>query len=180
MRILANENVPGPVVRALRQRGDDVAWVKEDQRGTTDEDVLARRTEKGTFYFFRRESTLGGEKQNVPLFPFFRALRQRGDDVAWVKEDEPGAADEDVLARAQTERQVLVTLDKDFGELACRRALPAACGVVLFRLTGSGPDEDNARAVAALTSRTDWAGHFAVVQNDRIRLRPLPQTEQET
>ena len=30
MRILANENFPGPVVRALRERGHDVAWVRED------------------------------------------------------------------------------------------------------------------------------------------------------
>jgi len=42
MRILANENFPGPVVRALRERGDDVASVREDQPGATDEVVLAR------------------------------------------------------------------------------------------------------------------------------------------
>jgi predicted nuclease of predicted toxin-antitoxin system len=107
--------------------------------------------------------------------PVVRVLRERGDDVAWVKEDAPGAADEAVLARAQAEGRLLVTLDKDFGELACRFGLPASCGVILFRLSGASPDEDNARTLAALTSRDDWAGHFAVVQDDRIRLRPLPQ-----
>lgn len=108
--------------------------------------------------------------------PVVRTLRQRGDDVTWVKEDQPGATDEEVLARAQAERRLLVTFDKDFGELACRVALPADCGVILFRLGGASPHEDNARVLAALTSRTDWAGHFAVVQDDRIRLRPLPRT----
>jgi predicted nuclease of predicted toxin-antitoxin system len=107
--------------------------------------------------------------------PVVHALRQRGEDVAWVKEDQPGAADDDVLARAQAERRLLVTLDKDFGELACRFGLPADCGVILFRLNGASPEEDNARALAALASRLDWAGHLAVVQDDRIRLRPLPQ-----
>jgi hypothetical protein len=29
--------------------------------------------------------------------------------------------------------------------------------------------------VATLTSRDDWAGHFAVVTDDRVRLRPLPR-----
>jgi predicted nuclease of predicted toxin-antitoxin system len=109
--------------------------------------------------------------------PVVRALRQRGDDVAWVKEDQPGATDADVLARAQIEGRLLITFDKDFGELACRQSLPVQCGVILFRLTGASPEEDNARALAALSSRSDWGGHFAVVQDDRIRLRELPQTK---
>ena len=33
MRFLANENVPGPVVRELRRMGHDVVWVKEDLAG---------------------------------------------------------------------------------------------------------------------------------------------------
>lgn len=42
MRILANENFPGPVIRALRQRGHDVVSVKETMRGASDPQVLAR------------------------------------------------------------------------------------------------------------------------------------------
>lgn len=118
MRLLANENFPGPVVHALRERGDEVAWVAEDMRA---------------------------------------------------------ASDEAVLARAQDEGRILVTFDKDFGELAFRAGLPATCGVILFRLTGTNPEQDNARAVAALSTEHVWAGHFAVVQDDRIRIRPLPR-----
>ncbi len=111
--------------------------------------------------------------ENFPV-PVVRALREHGDD-AWVKEDQRGAADEAVLARAQAERRVLLTFDKDFGELSYRVGLPAECGVVLFRLRGATPDQDNARTLAALTSRTDWSGYFAVVEDDRIRMRRLPQ-----
>jgi len=42
MRILANENVPGPVVTGLRDTGHDVIWVKEAMVGAADRDVLAR------------------------------------------------------------------------------------------------------------------------------------------
>lgn len=42
MRILANENIPGPVIRALRDRGHDVVAVKETMRGVSDRVVLAR------------------------------------------------------------------------------------------------------------------------------------------
>lgn len=38
-----------------------------------------------------------------------------------------------MLARAVLGRRVLLTFDKDFGELAWRRGLPADCGIVLFR-----------------------------------------------
>jgi predicted nuclease of predicted toxin-antitoxin system len=41
MRILADENVPGPVVHALRERGYDVVWIAENLASTADPDVLA-------------------------------------------------------------------------------------------------------------------------------------------
>ena len=110
--------------------------------------------------------------------PVVQALRAGGADVTWVAEDMRAASDKAVLARAQAEGRIVVTFDKDFGELAFKAGLPAACGVVLFRLTGSSPDEDNSRALAALAERQDWAGHFAVVQDDRIRMRPLPGAQQ--
>ncbi len=48
------------------------------------------------------------------------ALRQQGYDVVWVRTDAPGSSDHVILARAQAENRVIVTLDKDFGELAFR------------------------------------------------------------
>jgi predicted nuclease of predicted toxin-antitoxin system len=111
--------------------------------------------------------------ENVPG-PVVRALREQGHDVAWVNEGSRGAADDAVLAQARIEGRLLLTFDKDFGEMTYRQGLPPASGIILCRLSGPSPEEDNARAVAALTSRDDWAGHFAVIEDDRIRLRPLP------
>jgi len=107
--------------------------------------------------------------------PAICALRQHGHDVASVKELMRGSSDHAVLERAQAEQRLIVTFDKDFGELAFRFGLPTFCGVVLFRLTGPTPEVDNTRAVAILESRNDWAGHFATVTEDRIRIRPLPR-----
>ena len=123
MRFLANENIPGPVVRTLRQAGHDVLWAKEDLRG---------------------------------------------------------AGDHAVLSRAQTDRRVTVTCDTDFGELAFRFGLPATCGVVLFRIQWTDPATDNAFVVSALTGRDDWTGVFAVVERDRVRLRPLPDRTEKS
>lgn len=41
MRLLANENIPGAVVMALRAAGHDVAWVRIDAPGASDAQVLA-------------------------------------------------------------------------------------------------------------------------------------------
>lgn len=101
-------------------------------------------------------------------------LRSRGHDVLSVKEAMRSATDEEILARAQAEERLVVTHDKDFGELAFRFGLPAGCGVVLFRLSGADPDTDNRRVLEVLESRTDWVGHFSTVTDDRIRMRPLP------
>jgi hypothetical protein len=75
---------------------------------------------------------------------------------------------------ARFKGRVVVTFDKDFGELAFRRGLAASVGVVLFRITLTSPEHAVRAAVAAFASRADWTGQFAVVEDDRIRLRALP------
>jgi predicted nuclease of predicted toxin-antitoxin system len=62
-------------------------------------------------------------------------LRQRGHDVFSVKESMRSEKDDVILARAPAEERIVVTHEKDFGELAFRSRLPSACGVILFRLS---------------------------------------------
>lgn len=101
-------------------------------------------------------------------------LRGRGHDVVSVKESMRSAPDHAVLRRAAEENRLVITHDKDFGALAFRWDLPAGSGVILFRLSGDNPDADNERILNTLEGCTDWAGHFCVVTDDRIRVRPLP------
>ena len=103
------------------------------------------------------------------------ALRAAGHDVAWVRSDAPGSSDRDVLARAIGESRVLLTFDKDFGELAWREGLPAHCGVILLRLPMPAPAVAGRVIAEILAARDDWPGHFAVVEPGRIRMRPLPR-----
>ncbi|SRR6266508_2998836 len=102
------------------------------------------------------------------------ALRQRGHDVGWIRADAPGSADSEVLRRAASEERIVVTFDKDFGELAFRFRLPAASGIVLLRVAALSPSRLASIVVGALESREDWSGHFSVVEPDRIRMTPLP------
>jgi hypothetical protein len=101
-------------------------------------------------------------------------LRSAGHDVVWVRTDAPGSADRAVLDRAILENRTLLTFDKDFGELAWRAKLPASCGVVLLRLPMPPPLIAGAAVAQMILERDDWAGHFAVIQPGRIRMRKLP------
>ena len=85
----------------------------------------------------------------------------------------PGSADRDVLARAVREKRVLLTFDKDFGELAASAGLPDGCGIVLFRIPMPLPRDAGKRFAHLVTARDDWAGHFSVIEPGRVRLRPL-------
>ena len=114
--------------------------------------------------------------ENVPGAAV-RALRARDHDVLWVREESPGIDDPTVLARAVSECRVLLTLDKDFGELAFGAGFPAECGVVLCRIPPEDPEVLANGIVLALEWRSDWPGNFAVVELDRIRVRPLPSTD---
>jgi predicted nuclease of predicted toxin-antitoxin system len=102
-------------------------------------------------------------------------LRQNGHDVLWIRESAPGSSDEDVLARAHRENRVLITFDKDFGQLVFQQGARAAHGVILFRISQFSSVAAAERVSAALTLRDDWTGHFSVVDDFGIRMRLLPK-----
>jgi predicted nuclease of predicted toxin-antitoxin system len=108
-------------------------------------------------------------------FPFdaVEALRQADHDVAWIRTDAPGIGDPEVLRRAQTEARILLTFDKDFGELVIRSQLPASVGIILFRMPMTSGATIAQQVLAVISSRDDWAGHFSVVEADRLRMRRL-------
>jgi predicted nuclease of predicted toxin-antitoxin system len=111
--------------------------------------------------------------ENVPRLTV-EALRAAGHDVVWARIDMAGSGDEAVLSRAQTEGRILLTHDKDFGELAYHAGSPATCGIILIRLAKLAPDAIVTRTVEAIDSRSDWAGHLSVIDERRVRMRRLP------
>ncbi len=101
------------------------------------------------------------------------ALAAAGHDIVWVRTAAPGATDPEVLAWAVHEQRVLLTFDKDFGELASGSALPNGCGVVLFRIPVPKPGDVGQRLAELIAARNDWDGYFSVIQPGRVRMRRL-------
>jgi len=98
-------------------------------------------------------------------------LRLDGHQVAYVAEKSPGITDEVVLMESRTSASVLITADKDFGELVFRRR-QASTGVLLIRLWGLGPDRKAAVVSGAIQEHgRELPGAFAVLSPGNIRVR---------
>src|SRR5271169_3448856 len=98
-------------------------------------------------------------------------IEAAGHDIVWVRTVAPGSKDENVLAWAVREERIILTFDKDFGELAWRAGLPVSSGIVLIRLPM--PRAAEAGMPQRIHERADWAGHFTVIEPGRVPMRPL-------
>lgn len=100
-------------------------------------------------------------------------LRANGHDVLYVMETMRGATDDVILNRAYQEQRILLTEDKDFGELVFRLRKPTI-GIILLRFT---PGEESQKVHRLRTllenSATTFVGSFIVVENDKTRIRLL-------
>ncbi len=110
--------------------------------------------------------------ENIPL-KAIHLLRSKGHDILSISESQPQTADEDILELAEKDARVVLTFDKDFGELAFCFNLPASCGIILFRIPLLSVDYVTDIIIEVIESRSDWAGHFSVVEPGRIRMRRL-------
>ena len=77
-------------------------------------------------------------------------LRDAGHDVVAIAEVAKGATDEQVLERAVNEKRVLITKDRDFGELLYARGRSSA-GVILTRSHSRVRQAKPATVVEAVT-----------------------------
>ncbi|MBI3946375.1 MAG: DUF5615 family PIN-like protein [Armatimonadetes bacterium] len=112
--------------------------------------------------------------ENFPL-PSTRRLRAVGHDVWAVVEDAPGSTDAAILARAASEWRIIMTFDRDYGELIFRLRLPTPAGVVYFRFDPATPDEPAEHLLGLMAiDQIRLDGMFTVVERHRVRQRPLP------
>ena len=113
--------------------------------------------------------------ENVPLASI-DVLRRAGWDTAAIIEDSPGLSDAEVMARAHQEQRIIVTFDRDYGELLYRRHLPAPSGILYLRFVPLTPKEPGDYVLRVLNHPTlSLDGYFTVADRRQIRQRPLRQ-----
>lgn len=98
-------------------------------------------------------------------------LRQAGHEVSYIAELSPGADDDTILRQANASNALLLTLDKDFGELVFRQGLIHA-GVILIRLAGLQPTTKADVVAAAIREHdAELFRSFSVISPGSIRIR---------
>ena len=98
-------------------------------------------------------------------------LTSQGHDVLSISEGNPKASDEEILALAIEEERIIITEDKDFGELIFLRQLPHPCVIRLASMTVA----DSVEAVLELIAKNADAiekGFLITVTKNRVRIRP--------
>jgi predicted nuclease of predicted toxin-antitoxin system len=98
-------------------------------------------------------------------------LRNIGHEVTYVAEFQPAISDNEVLTRAHQESTLLLTADKDFGELVFRQRRVHA-GVVLIRLPGV-PSSEKSEIVTGAFEKLggQMTGNFCVISRKSVRIR---------
>jgi predicted nuclease of predicted toxin-antitoxin system len=98
-------------------------------------------------------------------------LRKEGHDVWYIVETDPGASDEDVLNMAKRGGAILLTADKDFGEMVFRQRRITE-GVVFIRLAGLS-QKRKAEIVASAVKKhgEELLRAFSVITPGGIRIR---------
>ncbi len=100
-------------------------------------------------------------------------LRDRGHDVLYASEVRPGTADADWLIQAEAEGRLILTSDKDFGELIFRDRLTSH-GVILLRLGDMTLADRLARLEGVWpTVEAHPGGKFLVITPTKVRVRDL-------
>lgn len=100
-------------------------------------------------------------------------LREVGHDVAYIAETGPSASDSELVVKASREQRILLTEDKDFGELVFRRQVVVP-GVVLLRFEVAGRSRKRPQLAAAIEEFGDTLfGRYTAVEEGRFRARSL-------
>ncbi|MGB3779942.1 MAG: DUF5615 family PIN-like protein [Tunicatimonas sp.] len=102
-----------------------------------------------------------------------RALRADGYQIIWIKETNIGMADEDIIALAKQNSQILITEDKDFGEWIFAHQLS---GLTIIFLRYDKEDYDTILSFlrsALKTIETDEKNEFITINKNKIRRRRI-------
>lgn len=98
-------------------------------------------------------------------------LKQSGYRVTYVAESNPGIPDEEVLELTNKAGSILMTSDKDFGELVFRQRRVTA-GVVLVRVHAKRPQEKAEIVIKAIEEHAeDLQDAFTVITETGVRIR---------
>lgn len=137
-------------------------------------------TYKGQLKLDELRSDSAGQENDMKLLadvnvekPIVDYLKSIGNDVKWIPDYDCMLPDDELLEIANSENRIMLTNDKDFGELVFRQNRIAS-GIILIRMKGDSSE----KKVAAITKLfKDYPekiiNHMVVVTRNKIRFVSL-------
>ena len=111
--------------------------------------------------------------ENFP-YPSIKLLRDKGLHVLSICEEFGGISDDKVLQMASQQNRIILTFDRDYGELIfkyCRQSPPS---VIYFRSKGTNPLFAGLQLWEIIQNQTiQIEGYFTVIEDTGIRQRKL-------
>ncbi len=112
--------------------------------------------------------------ENIPARAI-DALRDAGCDVLSIREHAPECADDEVLRIAVAHGRILLTFDRDYGELIFGQSHAAPPSVFYFRTFPVGPREVSDAVLSLLADAESINDSMVIVSRQGIRRRRFPR-----
>lgn len=97
-------------------------------------------------------------------------LRVEGHTALPVRDRNPHMPDVEILEWALAEQAIVVTMDKDFGDLVWKQQRPHV-GILLLRMEeATGPERAAVMSLLVRDFSHELSGNFAVYKNERLRI----------
>ncbi len=106
-----------------------------------------------------------------------KILRDQGNDVLHAAESLVGSSDQMIIDTALTQDRVVLTFDRDFGELVFHHRTPPASGIVLFRLGALSPNALLSFLQDFFASNPRLRNYFTVATPGQFRQVPLSERQ---
>jgi predicted nuclease of predicted toxin-antitoxin system len=111
--------------------------------------------------------------ENIPLASI-NILRQYGLSITAIIEQYRGISDQQVLQLAHKNKEIIITFDRDYGELIYKRNFLRPHGLIYLRFIPQYPEEPAEYLIKLLTLKNcTLENMFTVVERDKVRQRPL-------
>ena len=109
--------------------------------------------------------------ENFP-FPSLMLLREAGLEIISISESFPGISDPEVIEKALHFKAIILTFDKDYGELIFKYQRQTPPSVVFFRFKGGHPKSAGQFLLALIESKEFLLeNNFTVIEKESIRQR---------
>ena len=109
--------------------------------------------------------------ENIPR-KTVEILKNEDLDITSVSETSPGLSDRAVIEQANKENRIIITFDKDFGELIFKERLKVK-GLILLRIAPASPEHIAERIRHTLSQVPPLENKIVTVREDRTRATPL-------